>query len=393
MKAQGLSMRLKLAVGGTHKCELTLTGSRKDPFTLTIPAIASAGHEGILIRGQVEDAPLKFEIKMLRPTANSEISASIVFGWDTIAWSGKPLSMLPWLETITRFWRYLLSGGKLKAQLFLQGQKISSGVVRGGKANERYSRVHALCEMLLKTQTLTRACGAHIAFENNEAFLAFDWSDIDIAHELLVAGQVLRNTPKLADLGITVSTGRVVDFRARNALAHQRSLNCFPLIYPVHVKDGTVHWPKESKKPNYFCPDEEQQSQLVPAGFYVLTKRFSSKEEKRRIVAAVISPEVVSASHYALENHLNYFHQHGTPLPVDLAIGLAAFLNSTLADTYFRIYNGHTQVNASDLKAFRYPSVSDLKKLGQNLKHEALTTEIVDNHVMKLCQRYSRLVA
>lgn len=32
---------------------------------------------------------------------------------------------------------------------------------------------------------------------------------------------------------------------------------------------------------------------------------------------------------------------------------------------YFRQFNGHTQVNASDLRAFRYPDAAALEKLGK----------------------------
>jgi adenine-specific DNA-methyltransferase len=40
---------------------------------------------------------------------------------------------------------------------------------------------------------------------------------------------------------------------------------------------------------------------------------------------------------------------------------LAAFLNSTVLDVYFRQFNGHTQVNATDLRNLRYPSRSQLE--------------------------------
>jgi len=52
---------------------------------------------------------------------------------------------------------------------------------------------------------------------------------------------------------------------------------------------------------------------------------------------------------------------------LDLARGLAAFLNSTVADSYFRQFNGHTQVNATDLRSFRYPSVAQLATIGRQI--------------------------
>ena len=70
---------------------------------------------------------------------------------------------------------------------------------------------------------------------------------------------------------------------------------------------------------------------------------------------------------YALvgfENHLNYFHENGRGLPLRLATGLAFFLNSTLIDDYFRLFSGHTQVNATDLRKLKYPTREQLELLG-----------------------------
>ena len=59
------------------------------------------------------------------------------------------------------------------------------------------------------------------------------------------------------------------------------------------------------------------------------------------------------------------FHASRSSLSEPLANGLAAFLNSTVADKAFRRFNGHTQVNATDLKAMKYPSRTALIELGK----------------------------
>jgi adenine-specific DNA-methyltransferase len=64
------------------------------------------------------------------------------------------------------------------------------------------------------------------------------------------------------------------------------------------------------------------------------------------------------------ENHLNYFHRRGRGLRLKLARGLAAFLNSTMVDQYFRQFSGHTQVNATDLRNMRYPDRGQLERIG-----------------------------
>ncbi len=180
--------------------------------------------------------------------------------------------------------------------------------------------------------------------------------------------QRVRTLPcTLRDLGVTVSTGRVVDFRAREFLRKDPGRGTAPLIYPCHFNGGYVSWPKPgAKKPNALISNEVTAGLMVPRGTYVLTKRFTSKEEKRRLVAVVYDPTRIDAEVVGFENHLNYFHLNGKGLPNDLAHGLALFLNSTAVDQYFRQFSGHTQVNATDLRNLHYPTVKQLEKAGRH---------------------------
>jgi adenine-specific DNA-methyltransferase len=183
----------------------------------------------------------------------------------------------------------------------------------------------------------------------------------------------------LTDLGLTVSTGRVVDFRARDLLRAHPGKNTVPLIYPCHFKHGYVEWPNgKTRKPNALALRQGAGELVVSEGHYVLTKRFSSKEERRRIVAAVYDPTRVLASQVAFENHLNYFHEGGSGLPATLAKGLAAYLNSSLVDTYFRQFSGHTQVNASDLRSLPYPTRAGLIALGRRIGSTFPSQEEID---------------
>jgi adenine-specific DNA-methyltransferase len=140
----------------------------------------------------------------------------------------------------------------------------------------------------------------------------------------------------LKELGLQVSTGRVVDFRATPWLRREPGPGAVPLIYPQHLAKG---WPiPDFKKHNAFQVTPEGEDQLVPNGVYVLTKRFTAKEEKRRVVAFLYEP-IAGYDKVGFENHLNYFHAQGEPLDPLVAKGLAAFLNSQFVDTYFRQFS------------------------------------------------------
>lgn len=166
----------------------------------------------------------------------------------------------------------------------------------------------------------------------------------------------------LESLGLKVSTGRVVDFRAREMLHHDRSGElASPMVSPTHMRGGLVHHPLVSaKKPQWFETDPAVAAKLlVPGGVYVLIKRFSAKEERRRVVAAVWESDTPAA----FDNKLNFVHIGGNGIDPTLARGLTTFLNSTRLDDYFRVFSGHTQVNATDLRQMRFPSLEQLEEL------------------------------
>ena len=191
-------------------------------------------------------------------------------------------------------------------------------------------------------------------------------------------------TASLASLGVTVSTGRVVDFRLKDALRKEPERGTVPLLYPCHFNGGTVHWPKiEARKPNAILDNDETRPWLVPSGVYLLTKRFTSKEERRRLVACLFDPDLVKAKWVGFENHLNYFHASGHGLERTLAVGLYAFLNSTVADQYFRRFSGHTQVNATDLRTLVYPDRDTLQAMGREMKSLDLSQDEIDQLVTK----------
>lgn len=180
---------------------------------------------------------------------------------------------------------------------------------------------------------------------------------------------------RIGELGIDVSTGPVVDFRLKSSLSSRLNNQDVPLLYPHTVRAGRVTPPlpdasgyedaRVSKKPVAITVNDETRRWLIPAARFVLIKRFSSKEEKRRLVAGVLDPKDFAEGLIGIENHLNFFHRKRAGLPVAMAKGLCRFLNSSVADRYFRQFNGHTQVNATDLRAFRYPHAASLEQLGK----------------------------
>jgi adenine-specific DNA-methyltransferase len=204
----------------------------------------------------------------------------------------------------------------------------------------------------------------------------------------VISDFVLRQPCTLAQLGLAVSTGRVVDFRAREHLREMPDAQCAPLIYPAHFQQGFVQWPRcDQKKPNAIARTPQTRELLLPNETYVLIKRFTSKEEPRRVVACIHDPSRLPAAHQdvGFENHLNYVHAGGKGLPPRVARGLAAWLNSTMVDRHFRQFSGHTQVNATDLRSLRYPHLNTLEKIANLLGERISDQAAIDALVTEQC--------
>lgn len=196
-----------------------------------------------------------------------------------------------------------------------------------------------------------------------------------------IASRIAALPATIGSLGAAVSTGRVVDFRSKQHLCAQPEDGTVPLIYPTHMTAGGLSWPKEGKKPNALVRCEETESLLLPAGHYVVVKRFSSKEERRRVVASVVRDGDLPGERWAFENHLNVIHAANHGLDPALAIGMTVWLNSTVVDTAFRQFSGHTQVNATDLRSMKYPALADLCTLGDAAGSSVLSQEKIDGLV------------
>lgn len=168
----------------------------------------------------------------------------------------------------------------------------------------------------------------------------------------------------LVELGLLASTGKIVDFRSREKTCSEPGPNCVPLVYSCNFSNNGFHHPVDAGKMQWYrCEDSKDEKLLIGPGAFVVVKRFSSKEEQKRIKAYAFFPKIP----VALENHQNYIHcgksRNTIPLDDETAKGLSIWLNSSIIDDWFRSVSGSTQVNASDLNQIPTPSVSQLRSL------------------------------
>ncbi len=191
---------------------------------------------------------------------------------------------------------------------------------------------------------------------------------------------------ELVDLGISVSTGPIVDFRELPGTLHDSvDLLSNPMIYQDNIKNGVVNWPEFNNKPCVIIENDNNKKRLRPAGIYVLVKRMTTKEEPKRIIAGLIDNSYVPEQKIGFDNKLNYFHINYRGLEdINFAKGLCLYLNSSMVDFYFRTFSGSTQVNVADLKSsIKYPSKKDLISLGSTLETN-IEQEKIDSTLEKI---------
>ena len=180
--------------------------------------------------------------------------------------------------------------------------------------------------------------------------------DIDVLKLFGASQQTFR------DMGYKISTGKVVAFRSKEYISINKQ-NLFssnkksvPLLWMQNFKKEKLVFPLDSKKEQYIQDLDETKSLLIKNENYIVVKRFSSKEQHRRINIGYIFRDKIPYDYLGLENHLNYIYREERQLEKDEMELFGSFLTSKKVDQYFRIFNGNTQVNATDILSLPIPA-------------------------------------
>jgi len=185
--------------------------------------------------------------------------------------------------------------------------------------------------------------------------------------EILQQAEMLETT--FQDAGYFISTGRIVEHRTREYITNNTGTeNSVPLYRPHNITPLLATWTGEHKKDVSFMLIEGHDKHTLKNGTYVLLKRFSSKDEKRRLVAAVHLAEMHGCQLIGFGNKTNYIGLKSGFLSSVEASGLAAVFNSSFMDRYFRSISGNTQVNATEIRVMKFPSWNQVKKIGEQIQ-------------------------
>lgn len=220
------------------------------------------------------------------------------------------------------------------------------------------------------------------------------WTSLQVPYGTAVGGNgyvYLVTTPKEANAlaalnrykttfatdNLRMRTGIIVDFRTRDVLRDTAGHGTYPLFYAQHIKDGKVVWPI-GKGGEYINTDRA--GYLQENGNYLFVKRFTAKEEKRRLQCGIyLAEDFPQFKYISTQNKINFIKCGST----DEAYGLFVLFNSHLYDLYYRILNGSTQVNSTEINNMPAPPREIIAKMGRELQGQELTEENCNRIIRK----------
>ena len=171
----------------------------------------------------------------------------------------------------------------------------------------------------------------------------------------------------LPEEGLKMKTGIVVDFRQWDELRKEPGDHILPLFYSQHIRDGRVNHQPSGKEYDWII--DEKPGLIQKNKNYVFIKRFTAKEERRRLQCGVYSPSDFKEYKFiGTQNKINFVDRvDGSEMDAQTTYGVYALLNSTLFDMYYRILNGSTQVNSTEINNIPVPPAYMIKKIGEQV--------------------------
>lgn len=211
---------------------------------------------------------------------------------------------------------------------------------------------------------------------NFYVYLVTSDNEIDVLNKL----NTFKST--LPCLGLKMKTGLTVDFRNKNLLRNEAEKNAIPLFYPHHINNGKIIFPV-GKGHEYLLVDHK--GLIQPNKNYLFIKRFTTKEENRRLQCAVyLAKDFPEYSQISTQNKINFID--GTQDLSEYAVyGLYVLFNSTLYDCYYRILNGSTQVNSTEINSMPIPHFDIIEAMGRKL---LLTSDMSEENCNNILGRY-----
>ena len=271
-----------------------------------------------------------------------------------------------------KFREKLFSEGVLKhIHLFRARRNIFDGddilqetvIIRLAKTHEKPRKVTVTTSLDGSFAGMTSFQASYssvVSGRDNYVFLAADENEADILERFAAMNRTLVTE------GMRMRTGLTVDFRCSELLRDEAGKNTVPLFRSCHIRGGDIVFPL-GKENEYII--STRRGLLQENRNYLFVKRFTSKEESRRLQCGVYLagrfPDYLSIS---TDNKINFIDsESGVSLTEKTVYGLFVLFNSSMYDRYYRILDGSTQVNSMEINSVPVPGMDIIDAMGERL--------------------------
>jgi adenine-specific DNA-methyltransferase len=353
----------------------------------------------ILEEGILEDSAFSFESnydlvianppykKLSKDSLETDAMSFVVHGAPNLYgffWAKSAIELRPNATSVFIVPRSWMSGAyfeRLRAFMFAQGSVVELHAF--DNRNNVFGSTKVLQELVIVVFQKKQVDSVKIWSHDNITSLERSES-IVVPRGLVVGGEeqrvyLITNAAQLAlakwavalpstflGSGLKMKTGLTVCFRNRDLVEDEPSDNNVPIFYADDFDGHEIRLKREngqylSKKRAGFLQDNVD---------YIFVKRFSTKEESRRIQTAYYDAErFLPEKQISTDNKLNFVVAGSS----DLLKGAFLVMSSTIFDEYYRLLSGNTQVNSMEINSMKFPDAHSLATLGKRYKVSELT--------------------
>jgi len=245
-----------------------------------------------------------------------------------------------------------------------------------------------LQETCIATFSRTRATYTHVATSNGAVHSVArvaaprtdgPWLLPRRADDAPVAAAAAAMPSTLASIGWRASTGPLVWNRRKDDLHARPGHHRLPVLWGGDIATGQVVRDSARNRHRYLTiASDRDRTVMALEGPAVLVQRTTAPEQRRRLVVADLTPEVLAqwGGLVVIENHVNVLRPAVAEPLLDRAT-LARVLATPTLDRVMRSLTGSVAVSAYELAALRLPSASVLATW-VDLHDDALDAAVAD---------------
>lgn len=185
---------------------------------------------------------------------------------------------------------------------------------------------------------------------------------------------------RLADIGYSVSTGQLVWNRFKDQLRTTKNSISYPLIWAESITPFGFSFSADRKNHVPYFEVRKKQEYLITSTECVLVQRTTSKEQDKRILAALLPQKFIDQSGgVVVENHINIVYSSGMLADIGPDV-IAELLNSRVVDRAFRCISGSVAVSAYELNSIPLPDPEQLK-IVQELLTSGVGKDVIEKTI------------